>query len=60
MISVPGVSSPEVVETCGEDSGPERGSNIGVGVEGIFISAVRVIFDTVLAVLGEFAISGEV
>lgn len=60
MICASGVSSSEVVETCGGDSGPERGSSIGVGVEGIFISAVRVMFDIILLELAEVAISGEV
>lgn len=59
MFCVSGVSS-GVVEVGGEGDGPERGSEIGVGVDGIFISALSVIFDIIFAVFGELAISGEV
>lgn len=44
----------------GAGDGPERESEMGVGVEGIFISALRVMFDIIFVVLGEPSISGEV
>lgn len=44
----------------GDREGPIRGSEIGVGVEGIFISALRVMFVISFVVFGELAISGDV
>lgn len=48
------------MEAGGEGDGPERESKIGFGVDGIFISALRVIFDIILVVFGEAEISAEV